>query len=541
MNLLTAELLEALATQPIPGDNPGGDNVRLESAFESIEREIAKLDSLTADDPVRWREVLATATEVLQQQSKDFLVVCYLTRALCETHVIDGLQQGLAIASGLVEHFWDHAYPPVRRLRGRAQAFEWLVEKSQPLLEKYQPNVAHLDRIKALEESVIALDNALVEKMADAAPNLADFRQRFRRLRQGLEMEQQAIARRVESSRPPAVAREEPGSETESDTASDSRASLPTPTMPTGSVAADKDVIAIYRAVQDPLRSVSQFLRSKKLTDPEAYRINRFVTWLGISQLPPATDGKTQLKPVPKDKVTACQAMLAEQRWQELLAELEISLSRSPYWLDGHRWVCEALQAMNADDAAAAVTDGLRAFVGRFPPVINLAFSDGTPFADEQTRQWINREVMSSRQPAATNGVAVDFSGISASWQDAYDQAVALAKEKKHREAMTLFQQGCAQSTSLREQALWRFNQARFCFEHNLLTLALPLLENLDQQLTEKGVDEWEPQLTTRILELLLRCYHALDRAEVPEKKVEALHARLCKLDLALAFDLTKH
>lgn len=541
MSLLTAEQVEALITQPIPGEHPGGGNVRLETAFESVEREIAKLDSLTAEDPVRWREVLATAHEILQQQSKDFLVLCYLTRALCETSVIDGLQQGLTVASGMIERFWEHAVPPVKRARGRAQAFEWLVEKSQPLLDRYQPTLAHLEKIKALEATVIALDNALVEKMADAAPNLADFRQRFRRLRQGLEMEQQANARRVETNRPSAgVPRDEMA--TESRTESASPGVMAAPNVPhAGNAASDKDVTAVYRAVQDPLRSVSQYLRSKKLTDPEAYRINRFVTWLGISQLPPATDNKTQLKPVPKDKVTGCQSLLAEQRWQELLPELENSLSRAPYWLDGHRWVCEALQALKADDAETAVKDGVRAFVLRFPGVVNYRFSDDTPFADEQTRQWIQRQVCASTQSAGSGSVAVDTSGISPRWQEAYEQACALGKDKKFREAMLLFQEGCAQSTSLREQALWRFNQARFCYEHHLLQLAMPLLENLDHQLTEKGVDEWEPQITTKVLELLLRCYHGMDNAEVPEKRIEALHARLCKLDLALAFDLSNH
>src|SRR5690606_14906946 len=143
-----------------------------------------------------------------------------------------------------------------------------------------------------------------VEKVGDARPNMADFRQRFRRMRQGVEMEQQGNVRRVEASRPAVTASLEESS-AESCGASAPSANLAAPTIASaGSSASDKDVIAIYRAVQDPLRSVSQYLRAKSLTDPEAYRINRFVTWLGIAQLPPATDNKTQLKPVPKDKVS---------------------------------------------------------------------------------------------------------------------------------------------------------------------------------------------------------------------------------------------
>lgn len=537
MRLLTTEQLEALIHHPVPGENPGGVNVRLEAAFESVERQIAKLDSLTAGDPVRWSEVLQTSHEILQHQSKDFLVVCYLARALCEVDVIAGLQQGLALAGGITEHFWEHAIPPVRRARGRAQAFEWLVEKTLPLMEQCPLTTGHLEKIKALETTLVALDSTLMEKMADAAPNLAEFRQRIRRMRQSLEVEQQAHVQRAESSRPQT-------SPVHNEVVTDNRPEslMPAPAVPVvSSAGSDRDVTAVYRAVQDPLRSVSRYLREKKLTDPEAYRINRFTIWLGISQLPPATENRTQLKPVPRDRINACQAMLAEQQWQVLLPELENSLSKAPYWLDGHRWVWEALQALQADDAATIVRDGVRGFVTRFPSVVQLQFSDGTPFADEKTRRWIQHEVGSSHQAAVNSSVMVDTSGISSRWQDAYEQACILGRDKKFRDAMLLFQEGCAQSISLREQALWRFNQARFCYEHQLLGLALPLLENLDQQLSHHKVDEWEPQITTRILELLLRCYRRMDSAEVPQKKLEVLHARLCRLDLALAFDLSSH
>jgi hypothetical protein len=59
MSLLSLDEISQLATNPIPGPNPAGENVRLEQAFESIEQEIAKLDSFTSEDPVRWEEIPA--------------------------------------------------------------------------------------------------------------------------------------------------------------------------------------------------------------------------------------------------------------------------------------------------------------------------------------------------------------------------------------------------------------------------------------------------------------------------------------------------
>lgn len=555
MNLLSAAQVEHLARQPIPGTNRAGDNARLEPTFEAVAQEIAKLDSLTAEDPVRWRDVLEQSQQILAQQSKDFLVACYLTRALSEFHGVDGLQQGLALARDLAHTFWDDAFPPVKRLRGRAQAFEWLVEKCTPLLERYQPDAAQFETVKNLEATVIALDDFLVEKMAAAAPNLADLRQRCRRLRQGMEqqgMEQQRLEpqgsgqQRGQQPHP-----QNPAAQTASrDAAAPAGASRTEPAAPAvsvstpGSITQEKDVIAVYRACQDPLRAVSQYLRAKNLSDPESYRLNRFVTWLGISQLPPASNGKTQLKPVPKEKIASLQTMQREQRWHDLIPELETSISRAPYWLDGHRLACEALAAINAEEARQAVIDCVRSFVARIPEVVNCQFADGTPFADEQTKQWLNRDVNARHQASASTGIVIDASGVSPHWQVAGEQAAALAQQKKLREALALFQDGCNQSTSLREQALWRFNQAHFCFEHGLPALALPLLENLDRQLQEKGVADWEPQLTRKILELLLRCYHASARPEAgqtatAQSRIQDVHARLCQLDLALAFDLT--
>ena len=77
--------------------------------------------------------------------------------------------------------------------------------------------------------------------------------------------------------------------------------------------------------------------------------------------------------------------------------------------------------------------------------------------------------------------------------------------------------------------------------QQGLLELALPLLKTLDVQLTRQGVDEWEPQVSKRVLELLLRCHQQGEASEDRRRCIGMLHARLCKLDLALAFDLTTH
>ncbi|OUR86623.1 type VI secretion system ImpA domain-containing protein [Gammaproteobacteria bacterium 42_54_T18] len=521
---------EQLGCTPIPGDKPGGSNVRLDEPFETIEREIAKLDSLADDVWIRWEDVISIGEQMLEENSKDLLVACYITRARCDVDVLDGLEAGLMLMQKLVENFWDVCFPPKKRMRGRAAAFDWLSERISPSIEALTPNVGQLDRLKALVLQVTTLDGTLVELMGDNAPALNELSRQFKRHVASLEAEHETAQKQTQQAQTAAAVKSTPSAAI-SGTASKA---LPT------SVGNDRDLQNLYRACQESLRGACQHLREEKISDPEPYRINRFLTWLGVNQLPPDTGGKTQLRGLSKEKMQAYDAMLAEKKYSDAIPEIENSLSRSPYWLDGQRIVAKALEELGADDACSAVKNGVKEFVKRLPNVVNLSFVDGTAFADDETRSWINLDVMADEGGGANLSLPINEGSETSNWEETYRQACLLMKEKQIREALHLFQEGCARSLSKREQALWRYYQARFCFEHQKLDFAIPLLENLDAQLIQQGVEHWEPGVSTKVIELLLRCYQALGEKDIPKERVERLHGRLCQYDLSLAFDLSK-
>ena len=56
----------------------------------------------------------------------------------------------------------------------------------------------------------------------------------------------------------------------------------------------------------------------------------------------------------------AYDAMLAEKKYSDVIPEIENSLSRSPYWLDGQRIVAKALEELGAEDACSAVKSGCK-------------------------------------------------------------------------------------------------------------------------------------------------------------------------------------
>ena len=57
-----------------------------------------------------------------------------------------------------------------------------------------------------------------------------------------------------------------------------------------------------------------------------------------------------------------------------------------------HALVAEALDSLGDGyvNAQEAVCQETALFIHRLPALIDLNFSDGTPFADSETRQWLN-------------------------------------------------------------------------------------------------------------------------------------------------------
>ncbi|MDY6920089.1 MAG: type VI secretion system protein TssA [Pseudomonadota bacterium] len=533
MTLPSVEEITQLATAAIAEAEPAGRNVRLEPVFEAIEQELAKLESVTVAEPVRWDQVAAGCRQILQRESKDFLVAVFLARAWCEQHPVTGLTRGLQLIEQLAESFWQQAFPPTQRLRGRARAVDWLVDQCHPLLEQCQPRDVDASALQALEQSLGRLDQLLLERMTEQAPNLAEIRHTVKRLSEGLQAQHSAVKAAAGShapAQPPPVSGRTATAAVQAGTAA---ASAPVP------VSGDKELMAVYRQSQAQLRYASLYLLEQDPLQPEPFRINRFITWLGVTTLPPATEQRTQLRPVARDKLDGFQRLQQEQRWRELVLTLEPSLVQAPFWLTGQRQLHEALTALGAEAAAQVVAAGVKEFVRRLPGVEQLSFSDGSAFADAATVQWIKNLEREPSAAAADTRIQVDTTEVSPEWERSYADAEALADQQELRQALALFQQGVARSVSLREQALWRFNQARFCFERGLWQLAMPLLESLDRQLHDLGVQDWEPQMTKRVLELQLRCLQQQNDAAEAQPRTAQIHARLCRLDLALAYDLT--
>jgi type VI secretion system protein ImpA len=115
---------------PIAGDNPAGENLQYAGLHDEIRDARRADDTLAQGDWQRevktsdWERVVSLSKEALESRTKDLQVAAWLTEALVKAHGFPGLRDGLRLARGLHERFWDNLYPPVEDgdLEGRANA-----------------------------------------------------------------------------------------------------------------------------------------------------------------------------------------------------------------------------------------------------------------------------------------------------------------------------------------------------------------------------------------------------------------------------------
>lgn len=96
------------------------------------ERPLAKAD---------WKAVAALSGDALRTRSKDFQLAAWLCEAWTHLHCIDGFVAGVELMTGLVERYWETAWPQLEDgdAEVRAAPFAWFARNSAQVLSLHVP------------------------------------------------------------------------------------------------------------------------------------------------------------------------------------------------------------------------------------------------------------------------------------------------------------------------------------------------------------------------------------------------------------------
>ena len=103
---------------PVPGDDPAGSSIRYDPVMSEIrvarEADDPSLPQGEWERPLKksdWQLVARLCQQHLAERSKDLQLAAWLTEAWTHLHELAGLRAGIRLVHGLLQTYWEGAYP----------------------------------------------------------------------------------------------------------------------------------------------------------------------------------------------------------------------------------------------------------------------------------------------------------------------------------------------------------------------------------------------------------------------------------------------
>lgn len=491
---------------PISDASPAGSEARSSDAYEVVASEMEKLTSLSATAPIDWALVEKQGSELLATQSKDFMLAAWVSAAWVERHGIDGLLAGIELHAHYIEHYWETGFPPLKRIRGRRNALTWWVERSTAWLSNQTLPPLEPQTWTALVEAAEKIDRTLSDKDPEG-PVLSSF---VRQLKSLDVIEQAAVPEAADEPAPAPMSEQgqavqpnanpvarEPSTASVAPPAPSQTASISIPTLPVTpqNLASIDDIINALGPVNQALGQLGAALMAVDRFNPLAIEMNRFAARSTLIQSPPDQQGATALMPPPVAIMDAYQIVCGTGNADGIIEFCESRLPTFPFWLDLDYQSARGFAMLEARGAPMrqAIIKNVLAFLERLPGIEHLTFSDGTPFASNETQQWLDE--CRAQQAGNAGGDGAD---------NAFDRAKEIAQTGKAGEAMSIYHDLSRQTSARRDQFRARIAMAELFISTRGDADPIPYVQALADDCQHYHLADWEPELAAQAWKTIL-------------------------------------
>lgn len=523
-----------LGRSPISSSNSVGDDIRYDPLFEALQGEVDAKPS-AGSGGVNWNKVVEMAANILETRSKDVLVASYLAVGLLRTEgVPKGLLSGLVVLNDLLHTYWEDMYPPVKRMRGRAQALGWWVERTEALLgEVIDLDPVAADTLQELTATGEALFDLVSEKCPDA-PSLRRILEFIRSIPGEVEQQPEPLEASPQSTTPPAAKGEQSALPTLSEPHSQAQ---PASSFSQSSLNTQKEADSLLAAIIEKNYLLVDYMLTVPTPEPAWYRLNLLSAWFEINKLPPATDNTTRIPPPDRQVNNSLEAMKEAGNGTGVIKSGCYTIRRYPFWLDMNRFVAEALGGAGESfrEAKRAVEEETARFIRRFGEIEDYTFSDGTPFANDQTKTWLRTldsggAALPAALPASGDDLAVNVA-------ESFSNCRALMTSGKQGEGLAQMQHLLQSSRSGRERYLWRLSLVQLLTLFGMEKLAIPHICELMTNYDSYHLEEWDPEMALHALKTV---WSVLRTQKDPEsqQKADKILSRISMLSPSEAFNL---
>jgi len=498
---------------PVNESSPAGSDVSYEPEFEELQQEIDRLSIATAPgEGVNWKKVAQLSELILKEKSKNLLVAAYLAQALIKTKEITGFIEGSVVLSDIVENFWESLYPPKKRKKGRLNAIKWWYEKAE-LFARNIPDNTELtaEEYDILRNSIKKIDSVLLEKTDDAPvlKPLIDLCERIPVKSEQPPEEPVKTTENSETQKTTAEPENEPENEEIKSKTTEPKTVKKTLSEPAVEIESSKDALKVLNQTMNTSVKSAGFLFNEDKSDFRSYKIFRFYVWSEVNKLPMIENESNTVLPPPDSKIrSSLEAMFNAGEYENVIELAEKYLRNHIFWIDLNRFCASALDQLGKKYSQAKITVESESLelVSKIPGIENLCFSDGTPFADNETKSWLN-SLKSSVENISEPVLSGQEDDIFSNAVITEKEAKKLLKEKKGYEAVYLFEEKISGCSSLREKLVYLISLANFFLESGKPEQAYPQLRKIESYINEHKLYKWEPALAVKGLTIIYKIF----------------------------------
>lgn len=508
--VVISELLSIITT-PLAGDNPFGTNVNYDGDFDTVKNEVGKLGGNNFD------LIEEISLKLLKERSKDIRILSFLSMVYLRKENWEGFCDVFDGMATLFEQNYDAVFPD--RERAKQMALKWLAEERyNDLLKSKKPTENDYDHLVRLIAGLNKMKPVLEQKFPEGSPfpsNIFQTAQLWEKSCKPKPKVETAPAQ-PQAQQPQAAASQ----------STDSAPPAATAVVVTAAVGGNEPMDTPKQA-QAIVKKGAQFIIEKEPLKPMGYRLMRALRWDLLEKAPPSDGGKTQLNGPPPQQRTYFANLLSQNDWKTALdkAEAVFSGGANHLWLDLQRIICSACKALGAQYSPIynAVLAETAFLIRRIPELVNLQFSDGTPFCDSVTRDWISSDV--SAAGASGGGSGGDAAGKDEALSKELSEANTLAAAGKIEDAMGMLQNGIRNSSGGRSNFLRSAAIGDLLMRAKQPDLAVAVLETLDEKIEEYNLVQWDLAIAVDTWSSLVQAYKAAKQNKQPNA-IATLHEK---------------
>lgn len=388
MSLVTVPNVPSLVAallEPIDAQAPAGLFDVEDETYQGIDQEMVKLGGLHQGS-IDWPYIEEASRHYLTTQCKQFRIVGHLVTVWLREPRWSQWSNAVSVLAGMVDLFWENAHPkpgPTGYLAKRKQV--------KLMLERLSEAVSALERTSFSSEHHAVALAAVARLKGCAAKTQLD--------EAALVELDRVLTRSAERATTPPEHQEEAAPVASSSSVAQSLQVVPK----AGALGGERES---RRAVL----TMAELINQQDLYDPTGYLLRRFALWAHIQTAPAIKrDRCTELPAVPKEVAEGYQeALVGSSIEPALLLRIEKSVVASPFWLRGSYLAATVATRLAMESVAEAIRQSVVRFVQRVPALMELCFSDGSAFVDDQARAWLSASVSGG----SSNGPAPEYADL---------------------------------------------------------------------------------------------------------------------------------